>query len=113
MTTLPYVAPVVIGVVFVTAMSLVRDHRRRLTSNAALTVGVSGIYLSAGTFGPWELLAAAVVFGCAYRGLHSWRWVAVAWLLHACLDVAHAVRGVELCCPGHPAPRSGAPSATP
>ena len=93
---LPYVAPALIGVGFVAVMSLVRNPARRLRLNAAVTVGASGTYLSSGTFGAWELLGCAAVFACAYRGLRSWTWVGVAWLLHTGLDVAHAVKGVDL-----------------
>src|SRR4051794_16152255 len=93
---LPYILPVVIGAAFVAVMSLVRDRVVRLRLNAAVTVGASGIYLSGGAFGPWELLACAVIFACAYRGFGAWKWVGVAWLLHTCLDIAHAVKGVDL-----------------
>lgn len=91
-----FIGPVLIGVGFVAVMSLVRDPAARLRLNAAVTVGASGTYLAAGTFGPGELLACAVVFACAYRGFRSWTWVGVAWLLHTALDVAHAVRGADL-----------------
>jgi hypothetical protein len=91
-----YVAPVLIGVVFVAVMSLVRDPARRLRLNAAVAVGASGTYLSGGALGAWELLACAAVFACAYRGLRSWTWVGIAWLLHTGLDIAHAVDGADL-----------------
>lgn len=96
MLNLEHVVPVLIGLGFVAVMSLVRDPTTRLRLNAAVTVGASGTYLSGGAFGPWELLASAAVFVCAYRGFRSWTWVGVAWLLHTALDVAHAVEGADL-----------------
>ena len=96
MTTLGHVVPVLIGVAFVAVMSLVRDPGSRLRLNAMIAIGASGIYLSGGAFGPWELLACTVIFACAYRGFRSWNWIGIAWLLHTCLDIAHAVKGVDL-----------------
>ena len=96
MTVLGFVAPVVIGVVFVAVMSLVRDPGTRLRLNAMITIGASGTYLSGGAFGPWELVACTVIFACAYRGFRSWNWVGIAWLLHTGLDLAHALKGVDL-----------------
>lgn len=96
MLVLRLVVPALIGVAFVVVMSLVRDPVVRLRLNAAVTLGASGTYLAVGTFGPWDLVACTVVLVCAFRGLRSWRWVGVAWLLHTALDVAHAVKGVDL-----------------
>ena len=96
MTLLGLVAPVLIGLAFVSVMSLVRDDRRRLQLNALVVAGASGTYLSGGVFGPAELVGATAVLVCAFLGRRSWTWVGVAWLLHTALDVAHASRGAEL-----------------
>ena len=96
MPILGLLVPVVIGLAFVAAMSLVRDDRRRLQLNAVVTAGASGTYLSGGAFGPWELAASTVVLLAAFLGRRSWRWVGAAWLLHTALDVAHAVTGHDL-----------------
>ncbi|SEQ63702.1 DUF6010 family protein [Microlunatus flavus] len=61
-----------------------------------VVAGASGTYLATGTFGPVELLLAALVLVAAYRGLGSWRWIGVAWLLHTGLDLVHHLQGVEL-----------------
>lgn len=95
-TILLYVVPPLIGVAFVAVMSLVRDPADRLRLNAMVVIGASGTYLSGGAFGPWELLACAAIFACAYRGFRSWNWVGAAWLLHTGWDIAHAIKGADL-----------------
>jgi Family of unknown function (DUF6010) len=83
-----YVGPVVGAVVFVFAMSFVREPTRR-TFNAILVAGAGGVYLSGGGFGLWELLYAAVSIPIAFAGLRSHRFIGVAWLFHAGWDIAH------------------------
>jgi hypothetical protein len=90
------VGPVLVGLVFVSLMSLVRDGLRRRRVNALVTAGASGTYLATGAFGPFELLLAAVVLVVAYQGFRAWRWIGAAWLLHTGLDLAHHLQGVEL-----------------
>ena len=85
-----------LGVVFVGLMSLLRNDGLRLRVNAAVAVGASGTYIATGTFGPLELVLSTIVLVVAFQGFRSWRWVGVAWLLHTALDIAHAVRGVDL-----------------
>ena len=85
------IAPVLIGLTYVLLMSLVPDrHRRPL--NAVIVAGAGAAYLSGG-FGVWELVFTTVLTGVAYRGLGSWRWIGVAWLLHTVWDVAHHLWG--------------------
>jgi hypothetical protein len=83
-----YVGPAVGAVVFILAMSFVREPTRR-TFNAILVAGAGGAYLSGGGFGLWELLYAAVSIPIAFAGLKSYRFIGVAWLMHACWDIAH------------------------
>lgn len=85
------IAPVLIGLVYISLMSLVPDrHRRPL--NAVIVAGAGAAYLSGG-FGVWELVFTTVLTAVAYRGLGSWRWIGVAWLLHTAWDVAHHLWG--------------------
>ena len=96
MEILRFVGPVLVGLVVVSLMSLVRDDRRRRRVNALVTAGASGTYLATGTFGPLELVLAAVVLVVAYQGFRAWRWIGLAWLLHTGLDLTHHLEGVEL-----------------
>ena len=87
-----YVAPVLIGILYVLANSLIPEPQRR-RFNAVMVAGAGAAYLSGGGFGPWELAFTAVVTYCAYRGLDSWAFIGVAWLLHAAWDLLHYLKG--------------------
>lgn len=92
---LRYLMPVVIGLVFVAVNSLVPEpHRRRL--NAIVVGGAGAAYVSGGGFGLWELAFCAVMVVVAYRGLTSYRWIGVGWLLHTAWDIAHHRRGAPI-----------------
>ena len=87
MDVLPYVIPVLIGVAYAAVNSLVRaEHRRPL--NAVIVAGAGAAYLSNG-FGPWELVFTAAATFAAFKGLRSWAWIGVAWLMHTAWDLAH------------------------
>jgi Family of unknown function (DUF6010) len=87
-----YVGPAVGAVVFVFAMSFVCEPTRR-TFNAILVAGAGGVYLSGGGFGLWESHYAAVSIPIAFAGLRSYRFIGVAWLIHAGWDIAHHLWG--------------------
>lgn len=90
--TMTVVAPLLIGVLYVTLNSLLREpHRRRLA--AVMVAGAGAAYLSGGGFGAWEFAFTAALTYCAYRGLESWRFIGFAWLLHTAWDVAHHLQG--------------------
>ena len=87
-----YIAPIVVGVLYALLNSFLREpHRRRF--NAIFVAGAGAAYLSGGGFGVWELPFTAAVTYCAYRGLESWRWIGIAWLLHSAWDLLHYFRG--------------------
>src|SRR5262245_19133177 len=87
-----YVGPVALAIVFVSIMSRVKEPARR-SYNALLVAGASGVYLSGG-LGAWELLYAAVAGGLvAYLGLRSYRFIGIAWLMHATWDAVHHLYG--------------------
>lgn len=84
--------PLLIGLAYVVLASLLREpHRRQV--NAVMVAGAGAAYLSGGGFGPWEFAFTAAVTYCAYRGLSSWQFIGVAWLLHTAWDVAHHLKG--------------------
>jgi len=87
LTPMDVVGPVIGGVVFILLMSLIREPTRR-NLNAILVAGSAGLYISGG-FGPWELLYAAIAVPVAYRGLRSYTFIGVGWLLHASWDLPH------------------------
>ncbi|MFE9920861.1 DUF6010 family protein [Streptomyces sp. NPDC005774] len=87
-----YVAPVVIGVLYALLMSFVREpHRRRL--NAVMLAGAGAAYLSGGGLGGWEFAFTALITYMAFRGLDSWTFIGIGWLLHTTWDVVHHLKG--------------------
>jgi hypothetical protein len=80
------------GVAYVCLNSLLPEPARR-RFNAVMAGGAGAAYLSGGGLGPWEFAFTAVVTYVAYRGLESWTFVGVAWLLHTAWDVVHHLRG--------------------
>ncbi|MFI6871284.1 DUF6010 family protein [Nocardia sp. NPDC050406] len=87
-----YIAPILIGIAYVLLNSAIpQEHRRPF--NAIFVAGAGAAYLSSGAVGPWELLITAAITYCAYRGLKSWRFIGIAWLLHTAADVLHHVKG--------------------
>jgi hypothetical protein len=86
-----YVGPVIGAALFILLMSLVREPARR-TVNAILVAGVCGVYLNGG-FGVWELLYPLIALPVAYRGLRSYRFIGLAWLMHSCWDLPHHLWG--------------------
>jgi hypothetical protein len=87
-----FVAPVLIGVLYVLLSSLIREpHRRQI--NAVMVGGAGAAYLSGGGLGLWEFAFTIVVTYCAYRGLESWTFIGIAWLLHTGWDVVHHLQG--------------------
>ena len=83
--------PALGAAVFVILMSLLKEPAR-CTWNAFLVAGASGVYLSGG-FGPLELIYPAIALLIAVRGLRSYRYIGLAWLLHSAYDVAHHLYG--------------------
>ena len=86
------VIPLLIGVGYVAANSLIREpHRRRF--NAVMVAGAGAAYLSGGGLGAWEFAFTAVLTYVAYRGLDSWTFIGIGWLLHTAWDIVHHLRG--------------------
>jgi hypothetical protein len=86
------IMPIVIGLIAVTIVSLVPEpHRRPL--NAILVGGAGAAYLSGFGLGYWEFVLPVVMAYVAYRGLKSWTWIGIGWLLHTVWDVFHHLKG--------------------
>jgi Family of unknown function (DUF6010) len=86
-----YLGPAAGSLLFIALMSLVREPDRRLL-NAIVLAGAGGVYLSGG-FGLWELLYPVVAIPIAYRGLGSYRLIAIGWLMHSGWDIVHYIWG--------------------
>ena len=82
------VGPALGGVIFVLGMSLVPD-RRRLSFNAVFVAGTAGLYMSGGGFGAWELVYPLVAMPILLRAMASYRFIGLAWLMHAAWDLPH------------------------
>ncbi|WP_405580419.1 DUF6010 family protein [Streptomyces sp. NBC_01092] len=87
-----YVAPIGVGLLYALLMSLIREpHRRRF--NAVMVAGAGAAYLSGGGLGGWEFAFTVVATYVAYRGLDSWTFIGIAWLLHTAWDIVHHIKG--------------------
>ena len=51
-----------------------------------------GVYLSGG-FGAWELLYPVMATPVTFRALRSYRYIGIAWLMHATWDLPHHLWG--------------------
>lgn len=87
-----YVSPIIVGIIYCLLMTLIGEPGRR-RFNAIMVAGAGAAYLSGGGFGPWELPFTALMAYVAYRGLESWAFVGIGWLLHTAWDVAHWLKG--------------------
>jgi hypothetical protein len=84
--------PLLIGVAYVLLSSLIPEpHRRRF--NAVMVAGAGAAYLSGGDLGVWEFPFVGVMTYVAYRGLESWTYLGIGWLLHTAWDILHHLRG--------------------
>lgn len=85
------VGPILIGVLYILASSFFPEPNRR-NFNAIMIAGAGAAYLNGG-FGLWEFAFATVVTYCAYKGLHSYNFIGVGWLLHTGWDLLHHLYG--------------------
>jgi hypothetical protein len=85
-------APLLVGGLYVCLSSLIQEpHRRRF--NAVMVAGAGAAYLSGGGLGIWEFAFTAALTYVAYRGLESWTFIGIGWLLHTAWDIAHHLQG--------------------
>ena len=87
MHVMDILGPVIVAIVYISLFSLFKEPNRR-GFNAIVIAGAGAAYLSGG-FGVWEFVFLAVVTYCAYRGLRSYTFIGIGWLLHTGWDVLH------------------------
>jgi hypothetical protein len=85
---------VVVALVAIALASLVREPKRQRLM-AIVLAGAGGAYLNAG-FGLWEFPFAIAVLFCAYRGLQSYTFIGIGWLLHTAWDLLHHWSGLPM-----------------
>jgi hypothetical protein len=85
---------VVVALVAIGPASLVREPKRQRLM-AVVLGGAGGAYLNAG-FGLWEFPFAIAVLFCAYRGLQSYTFIGIGWLLHTAWDLLHHWSGLPM-----------------
>jgi|SRR5579859_2965963 len=84
-------AATAVAIAFILLVSLLREPSRQRFM-AIFVAGAGAAYLSGG-LGAWEFAFTAVATYVAYRGLDSYRFVGIAWLMHSAWDVVHHVWG--------------------
>ena len=86
------IPPIIIAIAYIMASSLLREPARR-NFNAIMIGGAGAAYLSGGGLGGWEFVFSAVVTFCAFKGLQSYAFIGVGWLLHTGWDILHHLYG--------------------
>jgi hypothetical protein len=95
---------VLISALFLLFRSLINSRTTLAAENLTLRQQLALVaeYLSGGALGKWEFAFTAVVTFCAYKGLQSYRFIGLGWILHTVWDITHHFYG----CPSrklHPA----------
>jgi hypothetical protein len=62
---------------------------------AVMIAGAGAAYLNGG-LGKWEFVFTAVITYCAYKGLRSYGFIGIGWILHAAWDVVHHLYGTPI-----------------
>jgi hypothetical protein len=89
-----YYGPAFGALCFVLGMSRVPEPARK-TFNAILVAGTCSAYLNGG-FGISELIYPILATPVVYAGLQSYRFIGIAWLMHAAWDLAHHFWGYPI-----------------
>jgi hypothetical protein len=87
-----WLVPGAIAIGFILLCSLIHEPARKKFI-AILIGGAGAAYLSGGGFGLWEVPFCAIVTVCAYKGLQSYRYIGIGWLLHTGWDILHHLYG--------------------
>lgn len=87
-------AAVVVASVLILLFSLIKEPTRQQFM-AIFVAGAGGAYLNGG-LGVWEFPFATLLLYVAYRGLRSYPFIGIGWLLHTGWDVVHHVYGTPI-----------------
>jgi hypothetical protein len=83
-----------VAIIFIAAVSLFKEPNRR-NFMAVMIAGAGAAYLNGG-LGKWEFVFTAVITYCAYKGLRSYGFIGIGWILHAAWDVVHHLYGTPI-----------------
>jgi len=83
--------PILIALIFISLCSLLKEPNRR-NFMAIMIAGAGAAYLNGG-LGKWEFVFATIVTWFAYKGLQSYGFIGVGWILHTGWDVMHHLHG--------------------
>ena len=92
--SLDVIVPFANALLFVLIMGLVPEPARQ-HFNAILVAGAGSAYLNGG-LGGWEFAYIPLATAVAYKGLSSYRYIGVAWLLHTGWDVMHHLYAIPI-----------------
>lgn len=85
------IAPIMVALIYISACSLFTEPNRR-HFNAIMIAGAGAAYLGGG-LGMWEFVFTVIITYLAFRGLKSYSFIGVGWLLHTGWDVMHHLYG--------------------
>lgn len=85
------ISAVIAACVFIIIMSLVKEPQKQKI-NALLIAGAGAVYWSGG-LGIWEFTFGAVMLFVAYKGLKSYYFIGIGWILHTIWDIVHHYYG--------------------
>ena len=92
---LKYTAPILVAAGFIMLSSFIKEPARQKFM-AVMIAGAGAAYLSAFGMGLWEFVFTTFVTYCAYRGISSYTFIGIGWLLHTLWDIIHHNIGVPL-----------------
>jgi hypothetical protein len=91
LSPLDITAPVIAAILFAVLASLLREPAKR-SFTAIVAAGTASLYLNGG-LGSWEFVYMSVATFVAYRGLKSYAFIGLAWLMHTTWDIVHHLYG--------------------
>ena len=85
------IAAVFIALVYVALSSFIKEPNRQKI-NALGIAGAGAAYLSGG-LGYWEFAFCSIMVFVAFKGLHSYYFIGLGWLMHTGWDIMHHLYG--------------------